>query len=175
MLLDEKKKVEVQLQETTASYKKTMSILSKTEAQFNSKISKMKEEWAKEEEILKQTISQTEFKLEEHIKSLKFSQLVNEDLIRQHCENVRQLKDHFKMKEDEIVFNYDNKLASLALQSQQKLQDLQRKHDHELREASIAANEEMKQTIIDCNKKLAIQATNYQLLLEEAKKKEENI
>jgi hypothetical protein len=30
-----------------------MSILSKTEAQFNSKISKMKEEWAKEEEILK--------------------------------------------------------------------------------------------------------------------------
>lgn len=45
------------MEETAANYKKSVSMLAKAEAKFNSSISKMKEEWAKEEAAFKQTIA----------------------------------------------------------------------------------------------------------------------
>lgn len=45
------------------------------------------------------------------------------------------------------------------------MDDLKKKHEYEMKEAAIAANEEMRQMIVDCNKKLTAQASTFEQLL----------
>ena len=74
-----------------------------------------------------------------------------------------------------MIYRYEKKIDSIKLECEEQIESMQKQHECAMREATIAANEELRQMVLDNNRKLQEQAEQYLLKIEEIKQEKENV